>query len=145
MRKLILLLVVALVALPGGALAAKPPKPENAAKADHGSHGKRPKMITFVLKGTLSKFTAAEGTTNGSVTILVKRANHHGKALRNATLTFVVDAKTKVVLNGATKIADGDRGMVKVRAPKRSDAAALQALPARMVIDQQSENSDSDS
>ena len=143
MRKLVVLLVVALVAVPGAALAAKPPKPETVVKDDRGSHGKRPKTVMFVLRGKLSKFTAAQGETNGSISIEVRRANHHGKALRGVTLTFAVTAKTKVVLNGAATVADGDRGIVMVRAPKRADAAALQAAPARMVVDQQKADSDS--
>ena len=71
------------------------------------------------------------------VTITVKSANYHGKALKGQTLTFAVDAKTKVKVSA---IKDGDKGIVKIRAAKRIAAAdlaaTLQAAAARQVIDQ---------
>ena len=148
MRKLVLLIVIALVALPSAALAAKPPRAEIAVSGeDAGQSGRRnrakpARTIMYVLRGKLSQFMPAQGAANGSITIEVKRANHHGRSLRGVSLTFVVTANTKVVLNeGLTTIANGDRGMVKVRAPKRATAEALQGLAARQVIDQQSSDS----
>ncbi len=145
MRKLAILLVLALLAVP--AAVAKPPKPSEPAKGEQ--HGKGPKpakgpkkrMIQYVLRGTLSGYTAASGETKGSISILVKSANHHGKALRGMTLTFAVTTETKVKLNAQNAIADGDRGIVKVRAPKKADATALQSMPARQVIDKQESDS----
>ena len=128
-----LILVIAALAIPSVALAAKP------------THGTKtpPKMETYVLKGALSNYTAynAQTSTNGSITILVSKANAHGKALKGQTLTFPVDANTMVSLkNGVTAITNGDRGIVKVRAAKKIPAAdlaaTLQASSAKQVVDQ---------
>jgi hypothetical protein len=137
MKKALLLVILAL-ALPSVALAkGKPPV------TGPGSHGKSAPKVTYVLKGTLSSYTAYDSSTstNGSITILVSHANHHGKALVTQTLTFPVDAKTKVTLeDGVTAVTDNDTGIVKVRAPKRIAAAdlasTLQTYSAKHVIDQ---------
>jgi hypothetical protein len=104
---------------------------------------KRIPMRTYTLAGTLSTYTAYDSVTpaNGTVTIVVKRAEPRGKALKGATLVFAIDANTKVTLRPPlTTITDGDRGIIKVRAPKRialADlAATLQASPAKAVHDQ---------
>jgi len=136
MKKVIALLAVALL-VPSVALA----------KGNPGTHGGKGKghapKVTYVLKGTLSGYTAydASSSTNGSITIAVSRANYHGKALKGQTLTFPVDGKTKITLDkGVTAISDGDRGIVKVRAAKKIAAAdlasTLQASSASHVIDQ---------
>jgi hypothetical protein len=128
-----LILVIAALALPGVALAAKP--------AHSGSHS-APK-VTYLLKGKLSAFTPYDSTTstNGSITIVVGASNYHGKALKGQSLTFAVDAKTAVVFhNGSTTIADGDMGLVKIRALRKiapADlATTLQASPAKQIVDQ---------
>lgn len=137
-NKLIAGLVLALV-LPSLALAAKPPTPGHS----HASHGKAAPKVMYVLKGAISSYTAAAGASNGSITILVKRANHHGAALKEQTLTIAVSSATRVVFdNDGSTIADGDNGVVKVRAAKSIAAAdlaaAFQAAPtvAFQVIDQ---------
>ncbi len=127
-----LLLVVAALMVPGVALAAKP------------AHGpKTPPQVTYVLKGTLSNYTAYDsGTmTNGSITIVVSHANKHAKSLKGQTLTFPVDANTKISLaDGVTAITNGDMGVVKVRAAKHIPAAdlatTLQAESAKQIVDQ---------
>jgi hypothetical protein len=125
-----LILVIAALALPSVALAAKPAH----------SNVSAPK-VAYILTGTLSAYTAYDKatSTNGSVTILVKASNYHGKALHNQSLTFVVGAKTWVTLHNHKPIKDGDRGMVTVRAALKvapADlAATLQAAPAKHVID----------
>ncbi len=125
-----LILVIAALALPTVALAAKPAPGGNGA----------PK-VAYILKGKLSAYTAYDKTTmtNGSVTILVGSANYHGKALKGMTLTFAVDAKTTVVLHNHKAIADGDKGMVTIRAAKKIAAAdlatTLQASPAKHIVD----------
>jgi len=132
-----LLLVIAALAIPSVAMAAKP--------ADKG--GKGAPKVTYVLKGALSNYTAyvaATSTTpavNGSITIVVSSANYHGKALKGQTLTFPVDAKTKISLSdGLTSITNGDKGIVKIRAAKKIAAAdlaaTLQLLPAKQIVDQ---------
>jgi hypothetical protein len=95
----------------------------------------------YVLKGTITAYTAASGSTNGSVSLLVEDANHHGAPLEGQTLTFAVASSTKVVLHDGAAVASGDRGLVQVRGPKRiaatdNLATVLQALTARRVVDQ---------
>jgi hypothetical protein len=127
-----LILVIAALMVPGVALAAKSP-----AKGP-----KKPPMTSYVLKGTLSGYTAYDATssTNGSITILVQHTNAHAKSLKGQTLTIPVDGNTKVTLDdGVTAITDGDRGVIKIRAAKHIPAAdlatTLQATPAKHVVD----------
>ena len=132
MRKLPVLLALAL-AVPSLALAAKPPAPGN-------SQGKAPQVM-YILKGTLTAYTAAAGTTNGSVSLLVKSANHHGASLKGQTLTFAVSSSTKVVTGEGATVTVNDNGVVQVRGPKKIGATddlatVLQALTAKQVIDQ---------
>src|SRR5579862_3555140 len=138
-----LILVFAALLIPGAALAAKPAHPTHPTHPTHGSgaggsKSKSAPNVLYVLKGTLSGYTAYDSSTstNGSITIVVSRANYHGK-----TLTFPVDSKTKVSLeNGLTTITDGDKGIVKVRAAKKIPAAdlatTLQASSAKQIVDQ---------
>ena len=126
-----LILVFAALMIPSVALASAPPIP-----------GKSAPKVAYILKGTLSAYTAydAQTLTNGSITILVKHSNYHGRALKDQTLTFAVNATTKISLaDGVTAIADGDNGIVKIRAAKRIPAvdlaATLQASPARQIVD----------
>jgi sulfur relay (sulfurtransferase) DsrF/TusC family protein len=112
------------------------------AKAIHDRGVKPVQMRMYTLKGTLSKYTAYDKVTpaNGTVTLVVKNATPHGKSLKGMTLVFTIDAMTKVKLNdGLTTITDGDKGIIKVRAPKKiakADlAATLQASPAKTVHD----------
>jgi hypothetical protein len=135
MKKLIVLLAAALAIPTSVALAKGPPA----------SPGKSAPKVQYILKGTLSGYTAFNSSTStpGNITILVTRSNRHGKTLVGQTLTFTggVTASTKVTLHdGATTISDGDRGIVKVRALKRIDpsalAATLETTPVRQIIDQ---------
>jgi opacity protein-like surface antigen len=134
MKKALILTLAALV-VPSAALAAKPahggPKPP-----------KKPHMVTYVVHGTLSGYTAydASTSTNGSITILVKHANKHGYVLKGQSLTFAVDANTKLHLAaGLTTVTDGDRGGISLRAPKKIAAAdlvaTLQLSPASQIHD----------
>jgi glycine cleavage system regulatory protein len=104
---------------------------------------KKVPQVTYVLKGTLSNYTPynSVGPVNGSITIVVKSAKPHAKSLKGATLVFTIDANTKVELNDKlTTITDGDKGVIKVRAPKKiapADlATTLQSYPAKSVHDQ---------
>jgi hypothetical protein len=142
MKKLLPFVIAALV-IPGVALA-KGPNPKS--PKNHTNHGKA--KVQYVLKGSLSASTAFDSltNTNGSITITVMHSNRHGRALVGQPLTFTggVVSNTKVVLpDGVTVIADGDRGIVKLRAPKEPKdmsatdlAAILTALPVRQIIDQ---------
>jgi hypothetical protein len=141
MKRVIPFAIAALL-VPSVALA-KGPNPN---RGPHGNHGKA--NVLYVLRGTLSGYSAYDSSTstNGSITIDVKGANRHGRALKGMSLTFTGElaSTTRVVLhNGVTVIADGDRGLVKIRAPREprdmsgSDlAAALTALSVRQVVDQ---------
>jgi hypothetical protein len=145
MKRGIVFLVAAL-AVPGVALAKAPhPSPgKHTGQGTHASHSHAAPKVLYVLKGTLSAYGAydSSSSTSGSITIDVTRANRHGHALKGQTLTFPVSATTRIVLrHGATSISDDDRGIVKVKAPKKIAAAdlasTLQAVAARQVIDQQ--------
>ena len=143
MRKSLLVAAFALVAAPTGALAAKPSHPTHpatpvsiSANVSASVHATKPPLVLFVLRGTLSHYTAASGSTNGSISIKVKSSNYRAGQLHGQTLTFSVNSKTNVVLQNATTVADNDRGIVKVRAPQRSSAATLQTKTALQVIDQ---------
>jgi hypothetical protein len=115
-----------------------------AAMASHGNKGgKSAPKVMYVLRGKLSAYTPynAGTQTAGSITIAVSGANYHGKALKGQSLTFPVGANTKISLeNGVAAIADGDRGIVKVKAAKKIAAAdlaaTLQATTARQIVDQ---------
>jgi hypothetical protein len=139
--KKVLPFAIAALMIPSVALAKGP----NSNEAPHGNHGKA--KVQYVLKGDLSGYSAFDSSTstNGSITIAVKHANRHGRALKDMSLTFTgeVASTTKVVLrDGVTVIADGDRGIVKVRAPKEPKdmsgtdlAAILTALSVRQIVD----------
>ncbi len=127
LRNLALLTIVSLLVVPAAALAkGKPAKPAKAG----------PKGVMYVLKGSLSAYTPADSSTNGSITIAVDKANNHARSLRGNSLTFTLTAQTKVRLDTDGAIADGERGLVKIKAPRKTDATALQLIPARQVIDQ---------
>jgi hypothetical protein len=137
-KGLLLAAVAALMITPAAAFAKGGP-----GKGGPGS-GKGAPNVMYVLRGTLSAYrpynNSIYGSQNGSITITVKGGNHHAKALNGQALTFPVDANTKIVLvNGVAAIADGDRGLVKIKAPRRIApvdlASTLQGLAAFQVID----------
>lgn len=130
MRRIVVLVALALVGVPS-ALAAKPSHPATPANSHANGHGQAAKVM-FVLRGTLGTYTAANGTTNGSIAITVKRSNHESALLDTQTLTFPVSSTTKVV--GTVTL--GHNGIVKVRAPKNTAAATLETMAAFQVIDQ---------
>ena len=114
MKKIIVFLV-AVVALPTSvALAAKPSHPAKG--------GKSAPKVMYVLKGSLSGYTAATASSTGSITILVKHSNFHAKALVNSSMTFTLTSQTRVT-NGHGKalaqIADNTNGVLKFKAPLR--------------------------
>lgn len=140
MRKVVFITALALVGVPGAALAAKPSTPPanahgnnpNAKGANANTNGQSAKVL-FVLHGTLGAYTAAS-STNGSIAITVTRSNHESSLLKGSTqpLTFIVSSTTKV----EGTVTSGDKGIVKVRAPKNSSVASLETLTAVQVIDQ---------
>jgi hypothetical protein len=156
MRKFLIAAVSAatIIGVPTAAFAAKPVHPTTPASANasanaHGAtgvtgatgatgvtHPAKPPTVMFVLRGTLSNYTAATSSTSGSISITVKKSNFEQKSLKSLTLTFTANSKTNVVLHNGKAIANGDRGIVKVRAPKNSSATTLQTETAFQVIDQ---------
>lgn len=147
MRKLAFIAVLALVGVTGSALAAKPTHPATPASTNANSNahatsttGRSSKagtngqsaMVLFVLRGTLGTFKPASGSTNGSIAITVKSANHEGSLLKTMTLTFPVSSSTNIV----GTVTSGHDGIVKVRAAKNASAATLQTMTAFQVIDQ---------
>ena len=144
MRKLILVVALALV-VPAAALATEPSHPSHPATpaSSHASTTATTALasqptptVMWVLRGTLSKYTAATATVNGSISITVKSSNFDSTTLKTMTLTFATNGKTTVVLHEGKPIANNDNGIVKVRASKGSSATALQTKTAFEVIDQ---------
>ncbi len=135
MKKALILVIAALAVPTSVALAAKP---------SHPSHPTP--MTTYVINGTLSNYTAynSVGPVNGSISILVRHVTKGGKAtkgLKGQTLTFPVDANTKIFLgHKLTTITNGDKGLIKLRAakhiPAANLAATLQQSSARQIVDQ---------
>jgi hypothetical protein len=138
MRNKVLAGLALALAVPSLALAAKPNPPGKSADA----HGKAAPKVAYILKGTLSAYTAATSTAPGSITIVVGHSNRHGAALKGQTIVFTVATTTKVVIGQhRTAITDGDKGIVKVRAAKKmssTDFATFFASHpnASQVIDQ---------
>lgn len=97
-----------------------------ATTAQASSPSKANPKVTYILKGTLSDFTAASTTANGSVTIHVTHSNYHAKALVGQDLTFAVSMSTPTRLMGGT-IINGATGVVKFRALLRQSNTTLMA------------------
>jgi hypothetical protein len=124
MKKFIVFLAAALaLAVPAGVALAKAP-------ATHTNHSKAAPKVMYILKGTLTGYTAATSTQDGTVTIDVKHSNYHARALRNQSLTFAVSTKTRITfVNGATTLTVPARGMVKFRAPRKVSGDLATVLP----------------
>ncbi|HWD24642.1 MAG TPA: hypothetical protein VG368_04195 [Acidimicrobiales bacterium] len=134
-----------LAGVPTAAFAAKPVHPvhpttpaSNGAVTD-ATHPPATPTVMYVLRGTLMSYTPATTMTPGSVSITVTSSNFGQKTLKSAgPLTFTVSTTTTVVHGG--KFTTGDRGVVKVRAPKKISTltlvATLETKTAFEVIDQ---------
>lgn len=115
MKKIVVLLVVAL-AIPTSVAFAKSPKAST-------THGKSNPMVMYILKGKLSSLVAANGATDGSITITVTHANRHARQLVTNPATamqFTVASNTRITFaNGSPSatLAPDAKGMVKFRAP----------------------------
>ena len=135
--KIALIAGLALAGVPAGAFAAKPSHPPtpagtNATTTPAGKSGTA--NVQFVLHGSLSAYTAANGATNGTVSLMIKGSNHDSNTLKGMTLVFVVTSDTKIVLHDGKAIANGDTGILKVRAAKST--STWTGLTASQVIDQ---------
>lgn len=147
LHKVAIVAALALVSLPAVALAAQPSHPATPANSNASSHANATSTtgssseanshataakVMFVLRGTLTAYTAASASTNGSVSIAVKRSNFESSSLKGLTLTFAVSSSTKI----AGTFKAGDNGIVKVRAAKNTPSSTLTTLTAFQVIDQ---------
>jgi hypothetical protein len=140
MKKTLVFLVAALaLAIPTGVAFAKSPN------ANQGTNGNAAPKVKYVLRGTLSGYIAYDSSTStdGQITILVKHSNRHGRALKDMSVTFTVTATTRVTFKHKkqTTINDGDKGVIKFRAPKKFTGDPVTVLPTLAVrlhvIDQQ--------
>jgi hypothetical protein len=121
MRKTLILIALTALAVPVAAIAHHKP-----------SHAQVPKTVQFVLKGTVTSFTAED-----TITITFQGGNMHAKRLFTVGASYEFDnvtSATKVVsLSG---IAESDVVLVKVKAPKAAaNAAAVQALLVRQIVE----------
>ena len=121
MKKTLVFLVAAL-ALPTSVAFAKPSHP--------GRGGKSAPRVQYVLKGTLSAYTAYDSatSTDGSITIAVRHSNYHGRLLKNQSLTFTLTANSKVTFRHKSTLARGaDRKGRARRARSEADRGRLVA------------------
>lgn len=127
MRKFLIALVALSLVVPAAAVAKGKP-------TDPGSKGKAAPKVMYVLRGTLTAYTPANGTANGMVTITVTDANHHGASLKGKSLTFAVSQTTKIV----GSYTANDNGIVKLRGPKAGlgDPSTFGTMIVKQVIDQ---------
>ena len=132
--KVLFVLALALSA-PALALAAQPTQP-----------GKSAPKVQYILKGTLTSFTASTGGADGSITFTVTKANHHRAELKGQSLTLVIKPTTRIVFDGDGGLEADEAVVVKVRELRRTtDALALlNGKNARQVIDQ-GDDEDADS
>lgn len=128
MRKLVIVLALAL-ALPALAFAAQPAQ-----------SGKSAPTVQYILKGTLTSFTASTGGADGSIAFTVTQANRHRADLKDQALTLMIKPTTKVIMDTDGELTAGETVIVKVRELRRTtDALALlNGKNARQVIDQDS-------
>ena len=148
MHKIVPIAALALAGIPAGALAAQPSHPTTPASTNANANANGTTTTTttttrgksaaakvqFVLRGTLSAYTAANGTANGTISLTVKSSNFDSKTLKGMTLIFLVTSQTKVTLHNGATIANGDNGIVKLRAAKNT--STWTGLTASQVIDQ---------
>jgi hypothetical protein len=141
-HKIFPIAALALTGIPAGALAAAPSHPTTPASTNANAHATTTAAtargasmkVQFVLRGTLSNYTAANGTTNGTATLTVKHSNFESKSLKGLALVFVVTSNTKVVLHESAAIANGDNAVIKLRAAKNN--STWTGLTAGQIIDQ---------
>jgi hypothetical protein len=122
MKKVLVLLVVAL-AIPTSVAFAKAPQSK-------GTHGKSNPMVMYVLKGTLTSYTAATADQSGSISIDVTHSNFHS-ALKGQSLTFETTMKTRLTFpNGATTLTTPAKGVLKFKAPlhRKGDTTLVTTL-----------------
>lgn len=134
--------LLSVAALPSAAFASKPVHTDHHPQRNAPPTGIETKpshrvpIVMYVLRGTLTAYTAATQTADGSVTITVKGSNFEPKILKGMSLTFTTSTTTKIVTHKGSTITALDRGIVKLRTIKKADATTLEATTAFQVIDQ---------
>jgi len=96
MKLKIAVLTVAAALLGVTAAFATPPAGKGKPATTPASTNAAKPTVMVVMHGTITAYTAANGTTNGSVTVNVTSSNYFAKALRGSN-TFVVSSSTNVV------------------------------------------------
>jgi hypothetical protein len=114
----------AVVGVPAGALAAKPATAPTHPTTPASTNAAKP-TVMVVLHGTITAYTAVNGTTNGSVSLNVTSSNHFASALRGSA-TFVIGTSSRVV--GTPTV--GHKATLKWRATKAPTTSA----PAGAVV-----------
>ena len=141
-RPLVVLGAVAALALPAAATAhGKAGKHGRGAEhGQPGKHGNKPdKPIRYRALNVKGTVTAVG---DGTIDVLVKGANHHGRALRGQTVTVDVSTARIAVRDvngdGVRDLADvavGDRVLVQSRIAKGTTPDPAQPLVAKRVVD----------
>jgi hypothetical protein len=137
-RPLVALGAVAALALPASAVAhgghGHAAGKHGQAGDTHGQGGKHGRALN--VKGTVTAVGA------GTIDVLVKGANHHGRALRGTTITVDVSTARIVVADangdGTRDLADiavGDRVLVRSRIAKGATPDPAQPLVAAGLVD----------
>lgn len=98
-----------------------------------GTHGKAAPKVRYVLKGLLSGYQPASDSATGTITITVKHANYHARALKNQQVTFTLTTQSKIrFMHGSHahgQILDGTKGYITARAPKKITGDLVTELP----------------
>jgi hypothetical protein len=141
-RPLVVLGAVAALGLPAAATAHRQAG-QHGRGAEHGQagkHGNKPdKPIRYRALNVKGTVTAVG---DGTIDVLVKGANHHGRVLRGQTVTVDVSTARIVVRDvngdGVRDLADvavGDRVLVQSRIAKGAAPDPAQPLVAKRVVD----------
>jgi hypothetical protein len=109
--------------------------PTAAAAHGHGDHQapKRP-PVSWIVRGTVTAYTAVGTDTDGSLTITVTGANRKRDELKGDSLTFVLKTTTKVILaDGPLEV--GEKVVVKLKAPRGTAADDIDTFVPRQLLD----------
>jgi hypothetical protein len=98
--------------------------------------------VPYLFAGTVVSTTAADPTAvppvPATVTVMIKRANRHGKAFRGQNVTFTITDKTRIWKRGVASPAVGDLAMgdrVHIKAWGPRNAGPTFAFQARWIHD----------
>ena len=133
MKLKLTVLAIAAAAFAPAAFATKPATHPTHPTTPASTNAAKPSVM-YVLHGTITGYTAVNGTTNGSVTLTIKSSNHHAALLDGKTgVTFVLSSSTNVV--GSPTV--GHNATLKWRGTKTPTGQAP-AMPgaALQLIDQ---------